>query len=209
MTDVDASVYMTAAQIADRDGISRQAVSKQVARLVMRHQLEVKRDGSGRIVAINSAHFDRLLNRFGDTAQMRRKPQAQPVADIESAAGGAPREAKADTLDQARIRKLAYDTELQRLALDEMRGRLVRRDLLDVALQRLSDELARAVDFTQHADPLAAALARGGMHALRIECKRITTVTRTQLADQCARLAIAAPMTDMPAEAQDDTAALA
>ncbi|UNJ22041.1 terminase small subunit [Microcystis phage vB_MweS-yong2] len=197
MTDVDASVYMTAAQIAERDGVSRQAVSKHVARLVERHALDVKRDGSGRVMAINVAHYDRLLNRFGDSAQRRRPPPAATPTTADAEPAPRPlRDEGAGTLDQARIKKLAYDTELQRLALDEMRGRLVRHDLLVEALQRLGEEIARAVDLTQFCDDFAAAFARNGAHGLRVELKRRTVTIRTALADQCAALALAAPTSD-------------
>ena len=188
MTDVDGVVYMPVAAIAQRDGVTRQAISKQVARLIEKHGLEVRRDHNGRVAGVNVVHFDKLMNRFGDSAQIRSKPQPQP--EPESPAG--------DTLDQARIRKLALDTELQRLNLDEQRGLLVRHDIIGESIQRLGEELARTVDLTQHADGIAAAFTRAGLHGLRIELKTLTARLRTDMADRCAALTLTAPEIDPP-----------
>jgi hypothetical protein len=188
MTDVDGVVYMPVAAIAHRDGVSRQAISKQVARLIEKHGLEVRRDHNGRVAGVNVVHFDKLMNRFGDSAQMRSKPQPPP--EPESPAG--------DTLDAARIRKLALDTELQRLNLDEQRGLLVRHDVIGESIQRLGEELARTADLTQHADGIAAAFTRAGLHGLRIELKALTARLRTDMADRCAALTLMAPEIDPP-----------
>lgn len=177
---------MTVAAIALRDGVSRQAISKQVARLIDKHGLEVERDRNNRVCGVNVVHFDKLMHRFADTAKVRR---ADPVASDEPVA---------DTLDAARIRKLRLDTELARLNLDEQRGLLVRHDLIGEAIQRLGEELARTVDLTQYTDAIAAAFTRGGLHGLRIELKTITARTRVAMADSCAALTLSAPQIDLP-----------
>lgn len=187
MTAVASEVMWSVSRIAERDKVSRQAISKQVARLIQHHGLDVVRDGRGRVAAVNIVNFDDLRRRFGDSGKAHEPaakpalPKADPATD--------------ETLDGARRLKLVYETESIRLRLAEESGQLVRMDVMTDALTRLADELARVVDLPQHADAIAAASARG-LHELRITLKRLTTEMRTALADHCARVAMAAPPKD-------------
>jgi hypothetical protein len=187
MTAVASEVMWTVSRIADREGISRQAVSKQVARLIEHHSLDVSRDGRGRVSTVNIVNFDDLRRRFGDSGKAHepaaKAPQlkADPTSD--------------DTLDGARRLKLVYETESIRLRLAEESGQLVRMDVMTEAITRLGEEIARVVDLPQHADTIAAASARG-LHELRIALKRLTTEMRTAIADHCAGVAMAAPQKD-------------
>lgn len=198
MTAVASEVMLSLKAIAERDNVSRQAISKQVARLVEQHGLEVTRDGRGRVCAVNIVHFDDLRRRFGDATKVTtggatdRPPQPEPGRESGSDA----------TLDGARRIKLVHETELMRLRLAEERGQLVRMDLMTEALTRLAEEIGRTVDLLQHTDTIAAAAGRG-LHELRITLKRLTTQTRTAIADQCASIAAAAPQKDdaLPPEA--------
>lgn len=136
-------------------------------------------------------HFDDLRRRFGDASKVTtggttdRPPPSEPGREPGSDA----------TLDGARRIKLVHETELMRLRLAEERGQLVRMDLMTEALTRLAEEIGRTVDLLQHTDPIAAAAGRG-LHELRITLKRLTTQTRTAIADQCASIAAAAPQKD-------------
>lgn len=190
MTAVASEVMLSLKAIAERDNVSRQAISKQVARLIEHHGLEVTRDGRGRVCAVNIVHFDDLRRRFGDASKVTT--------------GGAPdrpsldqgREAGSDaTLDGARRIKLVHETELLRLRLAEDSGQLVRMDLMTEALSRLAEEIGRVVDLLQHADTIAAAAGRG-LPELRLTLKRLNIETRTAIADRCAAIAAAAPQKD-------------
>ena len=187
MTAVASEVMWTVSRIAERDGVSRQAISKQVARLVEHHKLGVSRDGRGRVSAVNIVHFDDLRRRFGDSAKAH-----EPAAKLTLPEPDGPGDA---TLDGARRLKLVLETEAIRLRLAEESGQLVRMDVMTEALNRLAEEIGRAVDLPQHADMIAAAASRG-LHELRITLKRITTETRTAIADHCARVSLAAPQKD-------------
>lgn len=198
MTAVASDLWLSLKAIADRDQVSRQAISKQVARLVEHHGLEVSRDGRGRVCAVNIVHFDDLRRRYGDASKVTRggatdrPPASEPGREPGSDA----------TLDGARRIKLVHETELMRLRLAEERGQLVRMDLMTDALTRLAEEIGRTVDLLQHTDTIAAAAGRG-LHELRITLKRLTTQTRTAIADQCASVATVAPQKDdaLPPEA--------
>lgn len=198
MTAVASELMLPLKAIAERDGVSRQAISKQVARLIEHHGLEVSRDGRGRVSAVNIVHFDDLRRRFGDSAKVTtggandRPAASEPGRDPGSDA----------TLDGARRIKLVHETELLRLRLAEDSGQLVRMDVMTDALTRLAEEIGRIVDMLQHTDTIAASAGRG-LHDLRITLKRLTTETRTAIADQCAKVAAAAPHKDdaLPPEA--------
>lgn len=194
MTAVDGSVYMAAADIAARDGVTRQAVSKQVARLIAQHALDVRRDHNGRVVAINVVDYDRHLKRFGDSAQVR--PASRTSARPDAPATPAPLVDESDTLDGMRRQKLVQETELLRLEAGERKGRLVRHDAMVEAAQRLAEEIGRALDLVGHADTLAAAMQREGLHGLRRELKALEHRMRVNVADHCQALAIAAPRHD-------------
>lgn len=200
MMAVASEVMLSLKAIAERDKVSRQAISKQVARLVEHHGLEVTRDGRGRVCAVNIVHLDDLRRRFGDSSKVTtgaatdRPPSSEPGREPGSDA----------TLDGARRIKLVHETELLRLRLAEDSGQLVRMDLMTDALTRLAEEIGRTVDLLQHTDTIAASAGRG-LHELRITLKRLTTQTRTAIADHCARIAASAPQKDdaLPPEASN------
>lgn len=183
---VNSPVWQGLSVIAKRDGVSVAAVSKAVKKLTEKHGLEVRRKPSGSVAAVNVVQYDMLRGTFGDSVK-RQAPASPPQAEAPPA----------DTLDGARIEKLLLDAEHSRLKLAESRGLLVRKDLMANAVSRLGDEIGRAIDLLQYADPLAAAASRG-LPALRIELKRITSVMATAIADHCARVALTSPAVDEP-----------
>jgi DNA-binding transcriptional ArsR family regulator len=190
MNPVDAPHWMTVSKLAASLGISKQAISKHAAKLVASHGLEVERTPRGHIARINSVDFNRLRAAYGDSA--RHRPALEPTASpTPPAVPGTP------SLDGERIKALQLSSEQKRLELAEQRGLLIRHDRLGEGLQRLGEELARAADLTQHADALAAAAAQG-LRPLRIELKRLTIALRTDLAEKCRAVAIAAPAIDQP-----------
>lgn len=190
MTAVARELMLPLKAIAERDKVSRQAISKQVARLVEHHGLEVARDGRGRVCAVNIVHFDDLRSRFGDSGKVTHSgaPDREPPPD--------PSPGRSDeTLDGARRIKLVHETELLRLRLAEDSGQLIRMDVMSEALTRLAEEIGRVVDLLQHADAIAAAAGRG-LPELRLTLKRLNIETRTKISDRCEAIAAAAPQKD-------------
>lgn len=181
-------IFMTVKAIADRDKVSQAAVSKMVKKLVAQHGLEVTRSPNGSVTGVNHVHYDQLRGKFGDSSQ-QRKPEpavAEPVLP------------EGDTLDAARLRKLKLDTEAVRLQHNAELRRVVRRDLMEAALARLAEEISRTIDVASYADRIGAAYTKGGMHGLRLELKRATHEMRSNVANQCAGLVLAAPVEDAP-----------
>lgn len=190
MTAVASEVMWTVTRIAERDGVSRQAISKQVARLIEQHGLDVARDGRGRVSAVNIVHLDDLRRRFGDSGKVHAVPD-RPASPEPDPTGGSDA-----TIDGARRIKIIHETEMIRLRMAEDAGDLVRLDRINDATDRLVEELGRLVDMLQHADQIAAAFQRGGLHELRILLKRLTGETRTAIAESFAALARNAPAKD-------------
>jgi DNA-binding transcriptional ArsR family regulator len=201
MTAVAREVMLSLKDIAARDKVSRQAISKQVARLVEHHGLEVARDGRGRVSAVNIVHFDDLRARFGDSSKVSHS--GTPERELPPDPGPS---RSNDTLDGARRIKLVHETELLRLRLAEDSGQLIRMDVMSEALTRLAEEIGRIVDLLQHADTIAAAAGRG-LPELRLTLKRLTTETRTKIADRCDAIAAAAPQKDDALTPEANTAA--
>ena len=195
MATVDNPIYWAATAIARRDNVSRQAVSKHIARLTADHGLDIKRSRAGRIEAVNVVDYDRLMNRYVDSAKQR--PATKPSSS-------AAQTQDADTLDGQRRRLLALQSEKLRLELAEQNGLLVRADVMGASIQRLAEEITRTLDLSQHADIIANAFSSGGLHGLRIELKTLTTTMRTAIANQCAGLSLTAPTHD-PALTSSET----
>jgi hypothetical protein len=199
MTAVASEVMWAVTRIAERDGVTRQAISKQVARMVEHHKLDVSRDSRGRVSAVNIVHFDDLRRRFGDSGKARAAEAERPAAppEPEQPAGSDA------TLDGARRIKLVLDAELLRLRLAEDAGDLLRKDMVEAGLDRLAEEIGRIVDLPQHADVIAAAAGKG-LRDLRIVLKRLTDEMRLAISDHAAEVAAAAPQRD---EARQEGAA--
>ena len=106
-----AALMWRASQVAKRDGISVQAVTRKVRHLAEKHGLTIERDSRGRIVAFNIAQYDHLRNRYAD-------PSKAQVASAPSMDG------TANSYDEALRQKTWIEAERARLKLDEERGEL-------------------------------------------------------------------------------------
>jgi hypothetical protein len=154
-----AAVMWTVKQVAERDQISKQAVSKRARRYAYQHGLIVERDAQDRIVKLNVVQYDQLRGRFGDPAQVRAK--AEPKAEQKPPAE--------DSLDEARRTQAWLDAERSRLALDEAKGRVVSVDAVRAVIAEAAEIVANIIDrLPNAADALAPEVAKTGAHGLRI-----------------------------------------
>lgn len=177
----------TVGQIAARDGISKQAVSKSVRTLAERHGLTVERSAQGAISAVNVAEYDHLRGRFADPSKAQAPRQAPERPDLKPS----------ETYDEALRQKTWHEAEKRRLELDEIKGALVRRDRLTDAILRVAGDIERAVDrLPGSADELANAVAKDGTHGLRVALKRLSADLRDELASALEAIAAAAPDRD-------------
>lgn len=177
--------FVSVSALARELGISKAAVSKAVAAYVRDHGLSVqRRRDDGPVVGVNAVQFRALRAKYNDTAKIRSESsQALTVA--------AP-----STLDEERRQKLVVDRSLAALRLHEEAGRLVRKDLITEALVGLGAEVVRTLDLQRFTDDIAAAIAVGGVHGLRVELKKISHRLREDIAAQFEMAASLAPSGD-------------
>lgn len=193
-------------QIAERDGVSKQAVSKTVKRLVDAHGLQVARDPRDRIVSVNVAAYDHLRAQFADPSKAQA-PKKTPAPDELPLP-------RADTYDEARRQQAWIAAERERLSLGELKKDLVRVAGVIEAVSDCGTEIARIVDrLPQAADDLAAAVGRDGAHGVRVALKNLAQKMREDIAAALAAIAGQAPEFEqeagsgerMPPNAEDAT----
>ena len=164
------AVMLRVADIAQRDGISSAAVSKSVKRLSEQHGLLVERDGRGRVVRVNVAHYDELRGQFGDPSKRQGPRDDAPEGPV--------------SYDKALAEKTSYDAERSRLRLQVEIGELVKRDEIEQAMDDAALRIGRALEqLGGHVDELAAAYESGGIQGLRLKLRDLVHATRDQIAD--------------------------
>jgi hypothetical protein len=173
------AVMWTVKAIADRDRVSKQAVSKHVQRLVASHGLAVERDGSGRISAVNVAEYDHLRGRYGDPSKAQAPRRVDPAP--EAVADGAEPPAN-ESYDEALRVKTWHEVEKRRIELDELKGDLVRKATVVDAARRFGEVTVRVIDRLPNAtDELAAAMVSEGSHGLRVALRKLAGRLRAEI----------------------------
>lgn len=175
------AVMLSIPQIAERDGVSKQAVSRKVKQLVEDHGLAVERDNQGRVALINAAQYDFLRNRYADPSKAQA-PRAGAPAEEAAAVG--------ESYDEALRQKTWITTEQERLKLGEMRGALVKKAELVEAVTRCGAEIAQIErrDIAS-ADDLALIALREGANGIRRALKAAADRRCAEIADALAQIA--------------------
>ncbi|WP_316173563.1 MULTISPECIES: winged helix-turn-helix domain-containing protein [unclassified Bradyrhizobium] len=170
--------FMTVSEIAERDGVSKQAVSKRVRAMVEMHGLEVELDGQGRVARINVAQYDHLRDRHGDPSKDQRPETPEPAAPA------------ADSYEEALRLKTHYEAVRRGLELDEHIGKLVRVDELVKVGDEIGAKVAQVIgSLDNEAEAFAMALDRDGAHGLRVLLKQTRYRMLTEVADALSALA--------------------
>ena len=158
--DAPRAVMWSIGQIADRDGVSKQAISKKIGRLA-ESGLTVERDAQGRVLTVNVVEYDSLLGRFANPSKAQAPRQAAAAPAKES-------------YDEALRQKTWLETERRRIELDAIKGRLVEAagvaEGYDRAAAVIHDIVGRIDD---RADDLAAIVARDGSRGLHAALKKL------------------------------------
>lgn len=171
------AVLATVSEIATRDGVSKQAVSKKVKALI-EHGLAVERDARGNVARVNVAQYDFLRGRHDDPSKDQRPqaPAEPPARDLNS-------------YEEALRQKTWYEATRKGLELDEQIGELVRADEIEAAATDCGAEITAIVRRLQNdADNLAAAVARDGAHGLRVALKQVENRMLDEIADALSAL---------------------
>ena len=177
------AVMLSIAALADRDKVSKPAVSRRVKQLRDKGLL-VELDGQGRVALVNSVQYDELKARTGDPS--KAQAPKRPIDDLVS-----------ESYDEALRQKTWTESERAKIRLLEEQGKLVRTDKLADALASCGEKIVRSIErILSGVDELAASVAKDGVNGLRAEAKKLVHRTRTDIADALAEIAAAAPETE-------------
>ena len=187
LTEPPRAVMWTVSEIAARDRVSKQAVSKKVRELVDAG-LAVERDANGHVKKLNVVEYDLLRGRTDDPSKAqapgRVVPAAKPVDDE-------------DSYKEALRTKTWHESERLRLDLEERRGQLVRVDAVTDAVVACATSITAIVDRLPNvADDLVAAVSREGVHGVRVALKQLSAKLRVDIAEALTVVAANAPKTD-------------
>lgn len=190
---------LTIGEIAERDKVSKPAVSRKVKQLVDKHGLSVERDERGRVARVNVAEYDHLRGRFDDPskAQAPRFAAAAPATVPAS-----------ESYDEALRQKTWTEAERSRLRLEEERRILVPVAEVGDAAAKCSEDAVRVIKrLNNAADEIAAVVAREGLPGLRALIKTITDRQCTEIADAFERLAALSTPADTEDRGDEEDAA--
>lgn len=178
------NVMWSISQIAERDEISRQAVSKIVKKLVADHDIPVERDKRGRISSVSLAHWDKHREQYNNPAM--KPPATEP----------APEKPK-DSFEEARRQSEWLKLDRAKIDYAETAGKLVRVDKVAEALERTGLEIQARIDRLQNkADELALAAVQEGVHGLRVKLRQVAFEINQDIANRLEELSLDAPARD-------------
>ena len=194
------AVMLTVSEVAERDRVSKQAVSKKVKDLI-ELGLTVERDSRGFVKKLNVVEYDRLRGRTDDPS----KAQAPGRADLGAAPAAKPADDN-ESYKEALRTKTWHESERLRLDLEERRGELVRVDRVTDAVVTCATSITSIVDRLPNvADDMVAAVAKEGVHGVRVALKQLAAKLRIEIAEALTGIATEAPKTDS-AGADDELA---
>jgi hypothetical protein len=186
-------IWASIAEIAGRDGVTKQAVSKTIRQYAGSGELPVQRDLRDRVSKVSLAHYDHLRRKYVNPA----KAAAPLFAEHELAAPSEASGKDPTSFEEARRRGEWLKVTAQELRLAEEQGALVRKDILVEALTKAGREIQKVVERLQNtADDLATAVAKEGAHGARVELRKIALKLNGEIADKLAAIMAKAPETD-------------
>lgn len=189
-------VYRTVSEIAARDGVSKQAVSKLLQRLVAAGDVPVERDGRGRVARVSLAHYDHARERFTNPAKAPVR-EASASAGTGSPGGGDLKTLAGESFEEARRQGEWLKVTRERLRHQEELGQLVRADLMRdnmaVAGREIQAIIAR---LPNRSDDIALAVSKEGQHGARVLLRTIAFELAEQIASRLMEIAASAPEHD-------------
>ncbi len=183
--DIPDNLFMwSAEQIAARDGVTKQAVSKTVqAILAVMNNVPVERDSRGRVLRISLAHYDHYRERFMNPAKMATPPAEKTF--------------QSDSFEEAKRQSELMKVGREKIRLNEDVSSLIRADKVSEAAQTITHEISLIVHRLQNrADELAGIVAKEGVHGARVALRTIAFDMGNEIADRLVALAEDAPEFD-------------
>lgn len=199
MTDVMA----TPGEVAARDGVTKQAVTKIVRQLVEKHGLPVERDGRDRIVRFSLAHYDHYRGEFASSEKVAAA-RRETIATTSSGTASGPGSPSSTSRDEALRQEAWLKVGRQKILHQEEIGRLIRADRARDALTVCGREIQASVARLQNkADDMALAVSREGVHGLRTLLRQISFDLNTEIADKLGAIIESAALHDEVLEEEE------
>jgi hypothetical protein len=188
----DRLVMYSVAQIADRDKVSKQAVSKAVKKLLdERPDTPVVRGNQGQVLQVSLAHYDEYRQRFVNPAKA-----TAPIRSISTGTIGGPVD-PSDSFDEARRQNEWLKLGRERIKHQEDLKQLVRKDKLEEANRIIAREIQNIVKrLPNNADQIALAVSKEGVHGVRVLLRTIAFDLGNAIADRLVAVSGEAPETD-------------
>ncbi|WP_338821597.1 hypothetical protein [Bradyrhizobium septentrionale] len=159
-------LWLSVSEIAERKGVSKQAVSARIAPLIADGRLTV-RPGKGNAKLINLAQYDLAIGQVGNAA--REAGAATARAATLPARG----QSSARFRDE-QTREKAYAADLKFIELERARGNLISLHDIDEVIEETARRLVEVFDgLIGHAENLTAIGIRDGQRGMHLELKRI------------------------------------
>lgn len=189
---VDETVMVTPADVAARDNVTKQAVTKLVRQLVEKHKLPVERDGRDRVVRFSLAHYDHYRGEFASSEKV--------AASRNSPAAPTPQNSSTSR-DEALRQEAWLKVGREKIRRQEEIGQLIRADRTRDALTVCGREIQNIIARLQNkADDMALAVSREGAHGLRVTLRQISFDLNSEIAEKLAAIVEAAALHDEPLE---------
>ena len=177
---MDETVMVAPGEVASRDGVTKQAVTKLVRRFVEEHDLPVERDGRGRIVRFSLAHYDHFRGEFASS---------EKVAAARKERAPAPPANSSTSRDEALRQEAWLKVTREKLRRQEEIGQLIRADRTREALIVCGREIQSSIARLQNrADDMALAVSREGAHGLRVLLRQIAFELNSEIADRLGKI---------------------
>lgn len=173
---LEAGLWLTISDIAEKKGKSRQAISKRVKSLVEDGKLET-RDGPNGTKLVNLAAYDDAVGDVGDPAKEQAAETAQefnaPDAPLES-----------NRFRDAAAREKEYNADIKFLELGRQLKTLVPVADVDAAATKIAETMVPIIDrLAMEADRVHIASTKDGTAGVRAALKQIAREQRLALAD--------------------------
>lgn len=184
-------------QIAERDGVSKQAASKAVKKLLEdRPETPVEFGTKGQVLRVSVSHYDAHRQRFTNPAKV--KAAVQPRAPGAGRTAGKQTDIDdAETFGEARRTKEWLAVRRERMRQQEDAGNLLRKDMVSESADQSGVQIQSVLKrLPNRADDLAVAVSKEGVHGARVLLRQIAFEMGNEIADALQALAGASPRTD-------------
>lgn len=199
----DNHIMVAISFIAERDAVSKQAVSKTVKKLLdERPDTPVERGSQGQVLRLSLAHYDHYRQRFVNPA--KATAPIRTLLDVPGLDEPPLSRREEDSFDEARRQSEWLKVGREKLRQQEAAGQLLRKDRADEAHKLIGGKVQSIIKrLPNRADAIALAVSKEGVHGARVALRKVAYELGNEIADALAELAFAAPTEDPLIEDED------